>query len=333
MSESLLVRAAAEEAVLRPQHHRKRKKQRNRTSREDAKRAKRASRPAVKLQLQADLVAALEDIPDGNGERGVFQHLADRLRDCHSDFSTYVCENGHEWVQSLGRCNLRICPWCASARAVRQMNRFAPLLEHFRKSRRTRFVTLNETNFALGELAKGYHLLIEHFKVLRDLPGFECFRDALVVIGVTYRGDQKGPDLAWNVHLHLLVESGHIHQPKGVAAWQKATGGCGRTFDIRRFWSRDGAQEVFKYAVRMDKLKCDPEALREFIVSTRYRHLVRVYGLYRFNDLFPKGENPEVEIICPDCGSTVVKLVRDGLGRSDVFLDDAGILRPICRGP
>lgn len=319
MSESLQTQAAAREAALRRKcRHRHRNP------------VKPGSRVAVKLQLQADLVAALEDIPDADGDPGVFQHLADRLRECHSEFSHYVCENGHHSVQAHGRCNLRICPWCASARVVRLQRRFDPLLEHFRKSRRTRFITLNECNFPMGGLAEGYDLLIRHFRALQKQPDFDSFRDALVVIDVTYRGDQKGPELAWNVHLHLLVECGYVHQLKGVEAWLKATGGRGRTFFIERLCGRDPAREVFKYSIRMDKLGQEPEALREFIVSTRNRHLVRVYGSCRD---FPKGENVEVEIICPDCGSTVLKLVRQGLGRSDVFLDDVGILRPLCRGP
>jgi len=225
---------------------------------------------------------------------------AARHRDCHRSWNRWGCSSGctRKW-RVLARCEVRICPTCASRYGAKVAAELKDVLAELRASRRLpvgwrlRLVTL-PVRTERGNLAAAVQCALRALplvwrKVLR------CPKAGAVAS--LEAGAQHG-----NVHLHLLYLGPWVDQVDLSREWKRLTGSS--VVDVREVRdAASGIAEVAKYATAAHLVK-NPrgvEIAAELEAALHGRRRIRSYGVFygRTTDA-PEEDNPGTS--CDVCG-------------------------------
>lgn len=259
-----------------------------------------------RYELQDELVATLRQTKHHT-------HLVPRVAECHRSFGMWVCEHCHEWVQPKNRCNVRLCPHCQRARALRLAERWTKVLGNCEN---LRYVVFAERNCT--DLAQGLASLYRAWGILRKTDWWKSqVKGSVVVLEVTYNRD----DNTWHPHLNILFEGVYIPFQALNQAWIAATRGNGQTSFIKAA-DTGTIRELLKYVTKLSDFIDRPEAVDHFLQAVARKRFIRTYGtFYRL-----PVEEEENTGHCPDCGTNCAAYI--GPAHPDqIVIDYKGILR------
>jgi len=251
-------------------------------------------------------------------ESGRFADLALRVRGCHRTFRGYRCRNnGHVWAEPVHSCHVRLCPFEMRERATRAQSRFGNVIAGLRSGK---YAVFAERNCPVGDLANGLKSLFDAWARLRKHPIWAYVKGSLVVLEVTYNRQTR----AWHPHLNVVFDGPFLPFEKLNQAWIEATRGNGRTSFIRRA-DRGTAWELIKYLTKLSDFVDVPEAVEDFVLSTKRRRFIRTYGSLYNSGL--ENEEDGRERCCPDCGAADIQVWVPSLYEHQVALDARGVIR------
>jgi len=282
-------------------------------------RAQRANRAMRDRDAQkASLVKALRAIGLTKKSVGVNQ--------CHGSFYLNCCGRcAGEWVASTFSCKVRLCPWCARARAARLVAQFEPVLAGMRDPR---YIVLTVRNSPIGELRPAIRHLFAAFNRMRKTTLWRSLvLGCVVVLEVTLNEREN----TWHPHLNVVYDGTFINQKELQTAWRRAARDESLIMPWIKRADKATIQELFKYTLKPFDFGRNPEAVSEFLGATRRMRLVRTYGSAYGAAGAAKDRDGQERDTCPDCGSTEVRKLGIVLRLDDVSYDGQGILRPRAR--
>lgn len=220
---------------------------------------------------------------------------AARLESCGEPLFLRCCTCGcRRRVEK--RCDLKWCPSCQHALALRTCARYQRACAALQWPL---FVTFTCRNFTGGEL--GVREIRRAFGKLRRLRWWRArVKGGVAGLEVTNRG--KG----WHAHIHALIDCrwfavdesepgptcrGEAFKAKARRAcaevaeqWSLALGGRRASVKPRRVWKRDGGdiggalREVLKYAITSEQLDAVPDALTPLLDEISKTRMVTSWG-------------------------------------------------------
>lgn len=259
-----------------------------------------------RYELQDALIETL-------GRTKKFSHLVPRVAECHRSFEHWVCPNRHEWAQTMGRCNVRICPHCQRVRSLRLAARWE---KHLGKCEGLRYVVFAERNSE--DLSEGLASLYRAWNRLRKSSLWKRYaRGSVAVLEVTYNRD----DRTWHPHLNVLFEGDYLPFEALNQEWNRATRGSGQTSFIVAA-DAGTIRELIKYVTKLSDFVGEPSAVESFLGAVARKRFIRTYGtFYRL-----PVEEEESHCRCPDCDSDCCVKIGKAFA-FQIFLDFNGVLR------
>jgi hypothetical protein len=240
------------------------------------------------------------------------KQLAEKVKRCHTHFRGRRCLNGHTWASPDNffrkSCDVPLCPHCSHRRAIAK----ATEVQAFMVGRVGRYVVLAERNSKT--LKAGLKSLFAAWTKLRRSRRWNAkVKGCIAVLEVTRNERAK----TWHPHLNILFEGEYFPFKELNQAWQKVTGGNGRTSHIQA--ANEGtAFELIKYTLKIAELKetpegkvydlliTDPQALDEYLASMYCVRTIRTYGTFfgitTSEDEQEGAEDKPEKEVCPDCG-------------------------------
>ena len=266
--------------------------------------------PAVwLLEAQQKKASAVKVLVHGLHESG-FDEMADKIEFCGVELKVGKCQDCGTVSAFPARCQERLCPYCANARAERLIDEHYDVINQIRfpKMMTLTFLGVERINRqTLRWMRKCYSRLL-HSKLMRGCWGtLYAFEFTYHAPGVWYEITLKNGykkrllGAGWHVHIHAIIGSEFIDQVELGKLWERISGAP--IVDIRAInpgERADGIREVVKYATKMVDFVDDSALLGEFIMAVEGMKLVQGTGaLYKVSP----HKATDGKHKCPVCGS------------------------------
>lgn len=226
----------------------------------EAQERKRLRRARERRATQRELATWFREI----GE----PELGSRVQACCAEIVAAETADGMRYLAPRERCEVRMCPACASRRAARLARKYEPKIRLLEKDHRVRFLTLTIPNVPTLTRDVLANLFAAWVK-LRRQKLFAGVVASLAALEIT-----KGVG-GWHPHLHILViGGGYIPQDEIADAWEQLTGG--RIVHIEKTDS-GRLRELLKYPCKPATVESAAD-LAEVWAAIRGLKLVRAAG-------------------------------------------------------
>lgn len=236
--------------------------------------------------------------------------LVAKMELCSSKFIALTCGSHVIGRRPTHRCDFRLCPFCASRRSKKLINKYLPMFVAFAGPQLVPVhLTLTQAHRVGESLKLSLKRLMDSFKKLSRRSFFlEFFAGGGVAVEVTL-----GTDGAWHSHLHLLAFRRRFCDVDQLRdEWRTVTGD---SHVLRIVLVKDlerGLEEVLKYISKpLDIEKFEPKHIKQFL-EIKGTRMFRAFGdfakfcrNYEPSDNEMDGPIPSTAVAgedCPRCG-------------------------------
>lgn len=240
------------------------------------------------ISIKEELIKAFEDC--GNGV------VAQKLRDC-CKYEDLVCCNscGHRWWV-VHHCDLRVCPVCSHAAAIRRSRGIMALAA---TAKAPKMLTLTMPRWQAAP-REGIKKLRAAILELRKTNLLKNARAGAYTIELVPKKD------GWHIHAHMIVDVEYVPFKKLIAAWSHCIKVKGAHVRVQGASAKAVQSYICKYACKAGADGMSYTDMVEWYIATKGSRLWATWGAWYGKEaaaVIAEATDERPQAKCPYCGS------------------------------